>query len=143
MRKKSIADAKTANEPKVGLFFVMNGKPVVYGLPWTEVPSLAGFRTSALGHPEFWERLRADGMAPNDSPYEECPRGRVNFEDSSGRFTLFADQCIIRNKRLVRAIIHRLKLPNSTRALPDDHYRCPKCLRQRPTRSQEEKDWDF
>jgi hypothetical protein len=143
MRKKSTADAKTANEPKVGLFFVVNGKPCVDGLPWAEVPSLAGFRTSALGHPKFWERLQAGGMAPNDSPYEDCPRGRVNYEDASGRFTLFADRCIIRNKRLVSGIMSQLSLPRGTRILTDDHYRCAKCLGKKPTRKQEEKDWDF
>ncbi len=141
--RKPTADEKTANEPRVGLFFVVNGKPFVDGLPWTEVPSLAGFRTCALGHPEFWERLQVGGMAPNDSPYEDCPRGRVNYEDSSGRITLFADRCIIRNKRLVRAIINRLRLPKNTRVLPDDHYRCLKCLRKKPTRNQEKVDWDF
>ena len=29
-----------------------------------------------------------------------------------------------------------------TRVLLDDHYRCPKCLREKPARKQEEKDWD-
>jgi hypothetical protein len=34
-------------------------------------------------------------------------------------------------------------LPGDTKVLADDHYRRPRCLRQRPTRKQEEKDWDF
>jgi len=33
MRKKSTADAKKANVPRVGLFFVVSGKPIVDGLP--------------------------------------------------------------------------------------------------------------
>jgi hypothetical protein len=56
--RKPTAAAKKANVPWVGLFFVVDGKPIVDGLPWTEVPSLAGFRTCARGHPEFWARLQ-------------------------------------------------------------------------------------
>jgi len=44
--------------PKVGLFFVVDRKPFVEGIPWTENPSVSGFRTYPVGHPEFWVRLR-------------------------------------------------------------------------------------
>jgi ubiquitin C-terminal hydrolase len=36
-----------------------------------------------------------------------------------------------------------LHLPGNTKVLADDHYRCPRCLRKKATRKQEEKDWDF
>jgi len=68
--------------PRVGLFSVVSGKPIVDGLPWTEVPSLAGFRTSALGHPEFWARLQQGSVVPQGMPYEDCPRGRVNRSEA-------------------------------------------------------------
>ncbi len=64
---------RKANLPVVGLLFVVNGKPSVEGIPWTECPSIAGFRTHGLGHPEFWERSQQSGAAPKDTPYEECP----------------------------------------------------------------------
>ncbi len=54
---------------------------------------------------------------------------------------MFADRCIIKNKRLVSAIMKKLTLPKSTRVLPDDHYRCPGCA-PRATKEEEE-DWDF
>ncbi len=67
----------------------------------------------------------------------------MTFEDAGRRFTLFADRCITRNKRLVSKIMNDLSLPKDTRVLTDDHYRCPKCLRKKATRKQEEEDWDF
>jgi len=143
MRKRSAADTKKVNVPQVGCFFVLGGKLFVSGLPWTEVPSLAGFRTCALGHPEYWQRLQEGGAVPDDMPYEECPRGRVNYEDARRGFTLFADRCIIRNKRLVGSIMNELNLPGDTSVLTDDHYRCPRCMGTKPTRKQEEDDWDF
>jgi hypothetical protein len=143
MRKRRVMAAKKAKVLEVGLFFVVGGKPFVDALPWMEVPSVAGFRTYGVGHPEFWPRLQIVGAVPRDLQYDEAPRGCLNYEDASGRFTLFADGCIIRNKRLVSKIMNEMNLPSNTMVLPDDHYRCPKCLRKKPTRKQEEEDWDF
>jgi hypothetical protein len=141
--KKSTADAKKANLPRVGLFFVVNGKPIVDSLPWTEVPSLAGFRTYGLGHPEFWARLQQGGVVPQGMPYEDCPRGRADRFDATGRFILLADRCIIKSKPTVRKIMAALGLPRGTRVATDSHYKCAVCMRKVPTRKQEAEDWDF
>jgi hypothetical protein len=87
--------------PEVGLFFMVGRKPFVASLPWTEVPSVAGFRTHSVDHYEYWRRLQEVGGVPRDLEYDEAARGRVNYEDAGRRFTLFADKCIIKNKRLV------------------------------------------
>jgi hypothetical protein len=141
--RKPTADAKKAIVPSVGLFFLVNGKPIVDGLPWTEVPSLAGFRTFALGHPEFWARLQQGGVVPQGMPYEDCPRGRVNRFDATGRFTLLADRCIIRSKPLLSKIMAALGLPRGTRVATDSHYKCAVCMGKVPTRKQEAEDCDF
>ena len=36
MKKRSTVDTKKAKVPRVGLFFVVNGKPWVEGIPWAE-----------------------------------------------------------------------------------------------------------
>jgi len=81
------------------------------------------------------------GIAETQTPV--CARGGFSYEDASGKFTLFADRCIIKDKRAVGKIMNELSLPKGTRVLPDDHYRCPRCLREKPNRKQEEKDWEF
>ena len=68
------------------------------------------------------------------------PRGRVNY---SGELLLLADKCILANARALRKAMSLLHLPGNTKVLADDHYRCPRCLRKKATRKQEEKDWDF
>ena len=143
MKKRSTVDTKKAKVPRVGLFFVVNGKPWVEGIPWAENLSVAGFRTYGAGYPEYWQRLQELGAVPQEMAYDEAARGRVDYEDASDKFALFADRCIIRNKRLVSAIMNKLNLPRGTRVLADDHYRCPKCLRQKPASKQEKEDWDF
>jgi len=123
-----VEKAQNRKVPQVGLFFLLKGKLLVDGLPWTEVPNVARFRTYCVGHPEYWRRLKEDGAVPKDMSCEECPRGRVNYDKASGRFTLFADRCIIKDYRLVSAIMNEFNLPMGTRALADDLYRCPDCL---------------
>ena len=126
-----VEKAQKGRVPQVGLFFLPRGQLFVDGLPWTEVPNVAGFRTYSVGHPEYWRRLKECGAAPKYLRYEACPRGRVNYDEASGRFTLFADRCIIMDKRLVSAIMNEFNLPMGTRSLADDQYHCPKCLRKR------------
>jgi hypothetical protein len=101
-----VEKAQKGKVPQVGIFFLAKGKLCVNGLPWTEVPNVAGVRTYSVGHPEYWRRLKECGAAPKYMRYEACPRGRVNYDEPSGRFTLFADMCIIMDNRLVSAIMN-------------------------------------
>lgn len=74
--------------------------------------------------------------------YEEPPRGRVIYNTRTRQFTLFADRCIIKDKRLVGRIMKELNLPRDTKVLRDDHYRCAKCFCEKTT-GDPEQDWDF
>lgn len=140
-RSKRMDKLRKASVPEVGLFFVYKGKPLVEGAPWTETMSAGGFRTYTVDHPVFWNNLQRNGLVPKDIPYTEIPRGRVTLYDPERRFTLFADKCIIKNKKLVSKIMAQLSLPSNTRVESDDHYRCPGC-KPRVTKKQEEMDWD-
>ena len=142
--EREIIQRKKAKKkvPQVGLFFVVAGQPWVEGNPWTKNPSVSGFRTYPVGHPEYWTRLQSANAAPKDMPYEDVPRGRVNYMDATRRFTLLADKCIIKSKPLVRRIIVALGLPKDTAVVRDLHYRCAACMGKIPTGKQEKEDWD-
>ena len=135
--------AKAAKVPGVGIFFVVNAKPWLQWIPWTENGSYAGFRTYGVGHPEFWRFLLKADAVPRNMRSEEAARGRVNYHDAIGRFTLFADRCIIKSKRQIRAIMTELNLPPGTSVLADDHYQCQKCMRRRPPRRELDEEWDY
>jgi hypothetical protein len=99
----------------------------------------------AIGDAEWdWQREVGRGPALPAGVNQEL-LGRGGFVDDTGtrQFTLMADPCIIKNKRPVSRIMSKLCLPRGTRVLTDDHYRCPRCLRENPTRKQEERDWNF
>jgi len=142
-RERRREDLRAAGTPEVGLFFVVDGKVFAEGEPWTEVQSVAGFRTYSLDHDRFWRRLQRMGAVGKDLEYDKVPRGRVTYEDSSHTFTLFADKHIIASKRQINSVIKQFSLLKNTKILPDDHYRCPKCLGRSKSKKQEEDDWDF
>lgn len=130
--------AKLAQVPEVGLFFMMpDGKVFLDGVPYTEVPSYAGFRTYSVDHDQFWSQLRRIGSVPRDLEYDEVARGRVTYEDSSRTFTLFADRCAIKNKRAINSVMSGFNLPHGTKVLPDSHYKCPRCA----PRSKKKEGW--
>jgi hypothetical protein len=137
-----LAALRLSRVQKLGLFFLYKGRLFMEGAPWTEVQSEAGFRTYPVDHPVFWAGLQKKGLVPRGMPYEECPRGRVTHRDATGRFRLFADKCIIKNKKAVSRIMRSLSLPPGTRIERDEHYRCPGCM-PRTTKKQEEEDWDL
>jgi hypothetical protein len=135
--------AKAAKVAEVGIFFVVNGVPLVRGIPWTENPSFAGYRTFPMNHPDFWEYLQRRRLRRWDWRYEEVARGRVNYHEKSGKFNLFADRCIIKKKRLVRAILAAFNLPRDTNVVVSDHYQCLGCLPTRPPNPWLDKEWNL
>jgi hypothetical protein len=135
--------ARQAKVPGVGIFFVVNGKPWVAWTPWTEIPSYAGFRTYGGNHPDYWRTLRKAGKVLGDISYDETTRGRVNYEEAGGWFTLFTDRCVIKKKRLVSKIMKEMNLGPNTRVKADDHYQCLGCMPRRPPCLALDEEWDF
>lgn len=52
--------------------------------------------------------------------YEEVPRGRVAYNTKTHRFTLLADKCTLKEKKVVRMIISELHLPTNSQTGADD-----------------------
>ncbi|MGO9268890.1 MAG: hypothetical protein ACLQOO_01280 [Terriglobia bacterium] len=131
------------NEPKVGIFWLVGKRLVVTGTPLAKGESYGEFKTFPTSHIDHWAGLQRDGIVPREMEYDVPPRGRVMYNTRTQQFTLLADRCIIRNKRLVSNIMSQLCLPKNTTVVTDSHYRCARCMGKKPTRKQEEEDWDF
>ena len=135
-------DAKKAHTPEVGLFFVVGGKAFAYGAPYTEVPVARGVPHVHRGALPVLAAVAPDRAVPTGMEYDEAPRGRVTYSDASRKFTLFADKCIIKDKRALGKIMGEFGLSAAnTNVLPDDHYRCPGCVKR--NKKKEEEDWDI
>ena len=116
------------NEPHVGIFWLIDGKPIIDSTPLSESKDYGDFRTYPRSHIDVWEQWRLSGRVPGDVEYEEPPRGRVMFNKKAGRFTFLADRCILKDKGMVSTIMAAMNLPSkNTDRGTDAHYRCPAC----------------
>jgi hypothetical protein len=112
---------------QVGIFWEVRGALIIDGIYPDEAEQWAQFRNYPRGHEELWSKYQR--IVPADTEYHQFPRGRVLYDTVSDRFLLYADNCILRKKRLVEQIFRKLRLPLDTKVSPDDHYRCPRCMR--------------
>lgn len=129
--------------PNVAIFWLDGKRLILAGTPLANSETYGQSKNFPMSHIKYWGELQRDGSVSRDMEYEERPRGRVMYDTKTELFTLTADNCIVRNKRLVNRIMSKLCLPKNTKVLRDLHYKCAMCTGKVPTRRQEEKDWDF
>ena len=111
----------------VGIFWVVDGKPLAFGAPLLEAEPYGELKNYKQSHYSLWEFLRHSRIVPQDSDYEDYPRGRVVYNTRSDSLMFFADNCILKDKPMVRLLLGRLHLPLSTKTESDPHYKCKKC----------------
>ncbi len=128
--KRKIQPPKSAKpiRPSVGIFYFVKGKLLIDATPLSHAVWHGDHRIHDRNHDEYWAELVSKGAVPDDE-YEKHPRGRVAFNEKTGEYTLLADKCILRKKRLVTKIVSRMSLPaGRTERNTDSHYRCYRCL---------------
>jgi hypothetical protein len=119
---------RVAGAPEVGIFWVVNDKPVIDGMPLNEAEDYGGFKTHGRSHDQMWPVFQRNDIVPRDVEYDEVPRGRVVYSTKTRSFTFFADRCILKNKSLTNRIKESMHLPNTVKNLTDSHYRCSGCI---------------
>ena len=132
--KKSIQGSKRENprqvpEPRLGIFWLVGGKLLMESAPLSAAEPYGGQLTHPRSHSELWRQHQRAGAVPADMDYDQPPRGRLTYDMTSQRFTVLADRCILRNKKILRRIMSELKLPENTETDTDSRYRCFACLR--------------
>jgi hypothetical protein len=112
-------------EPKVGICYLVGRKLLIDSTPLSQAGRHGDNFIHERDHIQYWEQLVSTGAVPP----EERPRGRVAFNERTGKYTLLADKCILGKKSLVAKIVPRLNLPpKDTETGTDKHYRCFRCL---------------
>jgi hypothetical protein len=127
--KRTRKDAKPEAEPRLGIFWLVDGKLLTESLPLSECEDDGDFRNYPASHIDVWTEWQRTGKAPSPSEYEEFPRGRVIHNDDG--FTIRADRCILKRKDLIARIKREFHLPRQstqTSLGTDPHYRCFHCL---------------
>jgi hypothetical protein len=114
----------------VGIVYLVGGKLWIDATPISRAGTFGDFFFHRRDHCHFWKQLVKQGAAP-DAEYEEYPRGRVSYNRKSGQFSLLADRCILREQKLVNAILSQMHLPmRNTETDTESSYRCSACLRR-------------
>jgi hypothetical protein len=128
--KRKIRQPKNAKptEPKVGIIYLVGRKLLIDSTPFSQAVPHGDHLIHDRNHIEYWAQLFGAGAVADDE-YEERPRGRVAYNEKTGKYTLLADKCILGKKSLVAKIVSRLNLPpKNTETGTDSHYRCFRCL---------------
>ena len=124
-RKRS---ARTT-EPLVGIFWLVKQNLLIDSTLLSAAEEYDHFKIHSGNHISVWEKFQQNGTAPREMEYEEAPRGRVMYNTKTRRFTLLADKCILKDKRIVSKIMSEMNLPSkNTDKGTDSHYRCFACL---------------
>jgi hypothetical protein len=129
---RNVADRVARKQPQdercVGIFWLVGGILLIDKTPLSEAEPYGNCLTHPAGHVQVWKEYQREGKVPLEMEYEEQPRGRVLFDTVINRFSILADVCILKRKRLITKIMAELNLPTTTRAGADSHYRCSACL---------------
>jgi hypothetical protein len=112
----------------VGVFWLVGRALLIDKTPLAEAERYGNHLTNPRNHSDVWEQWQKLGRVPCELEYEHEPRGRVNFDVTSERFTLMADRCILQRRQLLARIKSKMNLPKGTSLASDPHYRCYKCL---------------
>ena len=129
--KKSAQRTRSARimEPRVGIFWLVNQNVLIDTTLLSAAEEYDHFKIHSGNHISVWENFQQNGTAPREMEYEEAPRGRVMYNAKGQRFTLLADKCILKDKRIVSKIMSEMSLPSkNTDKGTDSHYRCFACL---------------
>ena len=121
-------EQRRTKEPHVGIFWVVNGRPIIDSTPLSRSEQYGDFLSHPRSHYEVWSELQNSGSVSIDLEYEDSPRGRVMYDLKARRFQMLADPCILRRKSLVEQIKKELRLPKLISLGTDTHYRCADCL---------------
>jgi hypothetical protein len=117
-----------ADSPMLGIFWLIGERLIIDTTPLSEAGNYGDFKIYEGDHVTLWSEMEKRGDVPRDSAYEEHPRGRVNYNTRTEKFTLFLDRCILRKKDVVSKLMSLMNLPSDTEMSTDGHYRCFVCL---------------
>ena len=96
---------KRKNGPNVGIIFLVS-KTLLIDHPYVSEGEIYGdFRIHERGHDAYWAILKQSGVVPQDSEYDDYLRGRGGYNPKTGKYLLFLDRCVLKNKSVVQKIV--------------------------------------
>ena len=121
--------ARKAGESEIGAFFVFKSEVVKTGTPLSVVGLHGLFKSKTYDHGFFWKSLQRLGVVPRGIEYDEVPRGRVEYDTIEKKFHVYADPCILKDRKALEEINREFHLPSADTRKPerDPCYMCSGC----------------
>jgi hypothetical protein len=128
-RNKRGQAARKAGEPEVGIFFVYNGEVLIDSKPLCVTEPYVQFKSADLEYDRYWKFGQRYGVVPREIEYDEVPRGRVEYDINEKKFHVYADHCILKDRKALDDINREFHLPSASTGDPerDPQYRCAGC----------------
>ena len=105
---------------RVGLFFVVEGRIILYDCPLDHATRYGDFLNYPFSHDAVWRRLQ---HARYGVDFDYYPRGRIVYSVPDERYTVYYDRCC----QLAARMIVRSFPAGSADSAPDEHYQCHGC----------------
>lgn len=105
---------------RVGLFFVVEGRVLLYACPLSKAGRYGDFLNYPHSHDDIWE---AKQRAQYRVDFDYYPRGRIVYDQVNDRYTIYHDRCCQKAAQLIGS---HYAPANITYSL-DEHYQCRKC----------------
>jgi hypothetical protein len=102
------------SEPYVGIFYYINSRLHLEGVPMTQATTSGYVRVYPKEHADYWHDCIVEQL-PHLRPHgpDHYPRGRVVFSPQEGIFRLQADKCILQDSGVIKKIVSEMRLPES------------------------------
>ena len=87
------------------------------------------FKSEETEHDRFWKFLQRFDVVPREVEYDEVPRGRVEYDTNEKNFHVYADPCILKDRKALDEIYRGFRLPSANTEEPenDPRYKCKEC----------------
>ena len=104
----------------VGLFFIVNGAPLLHKRTLADAEPYGDFINYPESHNDVWQRNYARKYKVD---FDYFPRGRIVYDQKSGIFLLYCDKCVASEAEKLRGCYPKDKCM----MVLDEHYQCHKC----------------
>jgi len=95
-REAKLRMKKHDRTSNVGIIFLVGKTLLIDRTPLSEGEIYGDFRIHERGHDVYWETLKKNGAVPQDSEYDDYPRGRIAYNTKTEKYSLFLDRCILK-----------------------------------------------
>lgn len=128
-RNKRGQTAREAGEPEVGIFFVYNGEVLIDSKPLCVTEPYGKFNSADSEYDRYWKFGQTYSVVPREIEYDEVPRGRVEYDINEKKFRVYADHCILKDRKALDEVNREFHLSPANTEEPerDPHYKCKKC----------------